>query len=286
MLFAHDINSKNEWTVAKNEASLIFPLVKYICQKVHISTEHLRQQNPSTNAVFRSDNKIIKIYAPANAGYQAELDYLREVYALNKISCPSIRSPELIEAGCLQDKYDFYYTVQSFIQGIPADTFLDENGQKGLFKFCDDLNLFLEYLRSIKVEKSDLSLLSEETINDKKISTTSRCSFFVHSDISCSNVLINKGKLAVIDFEDWFFAPACAEYPAIVFDLFKLHADAIRVFFKREISIELACIIANGICCHRDSYNFARKINCNWGKENVTASTTEMAYRFFSILKD
>lgn len=286
MLFTHDIDSKEKWMAVKDQVSLVYPLAKYICQKAHIATDHIQQMCPSTNAVFRSGNKVIKIYAPAVAGYQAELDYLRELYALDKISCPSVRSPELLEAGCLHDKYDFFYTIQSYIPGVPANIYLSENGRKGLNKLCDGLNLFIEYLQSIEVGESDFYLLSKRSIPRDKVSTSTCRSFFIHGDLSCSNVLLNHGELAITDFEDWSVAPACTEYPAIVFDLFHLNSDAIRAFFKREVSFDLACIIAEGIRFHHDSNSYMQQIFYDWSKENVDTSAKELTSRLFSILTD
>ncbi len=117
-------------------------------------------------------------------------------------------------------------------------------------KLGDLLRQALQTLRSLDIDKPELS---KSIIND-----ISENNVFVHSDLTGDNVLYDGKSLAIIDYEDWQFAPWYTELPAIVFEMIQDHIDMAPIFLNMSHK-ELKDRLLAGIKAHRKSQRFTGK---------------------------
>jgi hypothetical protein len=241
-------SDRTGWLANKNSiAELLAPA---ILRKERVKYQGSAQAIPtSTNAVCRTDDYIVKIFAPEICGYNPINDFKREVYALELIETTEIRTPRLIGHGLLEYyNYYFYYCLIERINIPPVSRFLLSSSQNDIIKLGTKLRKTLEIFQSLNIDKPELS------------KTTKPCkeNVFVHSDLTGDNVLYDGKNIAVIDFEDWQFAPAYTELPAIIFEMIHEHTDIASLFLGIPY-MELKDKLYAGINTHHKPSDFIRK---------------------------
>lgn len=259
-LFTTKLSDKRSWLTARETDG--YTLVNHIAKKEHLSGDGYRL-NPSTNLIYRFDNKILKVYAPAVCGYQALEDFNRELFGLVQLQEASVRVPHILGEGCIHDQYDFYYLVMERLDILPASEFLHTCSLSQLSRFGGALLGEITRFKSIHI---DINLAKKRVFNSQlrqerdailKAHELVHNPQFVHADLSGNNVLYDGKRLAIIDFEDWTYGAAAIEYPEIVFGLLKGTKANIEAFFSRPLTPAFIDEIFEGLLSH---YNWERFI--------------------------
>jgi hypothetical protein len=241
------LSDKNSWFVNKNSiAEFLTPI---ILRRENIQYRGLTQAVPnSTNAVCLTEDYVIKIYAPEICGYHPFYDLEREIYALKLIETTAIHVPRLITHGLFNYNYYFHYCIIEHIHILPVNQFLLSCSQKDIIKLGDQLRKVLEIFKTLNVDRPELSK-SPKLYND---------GIFVHSDLTGDNVLYDGRSFAIIDFEDWQFAPQYTELPAIIFEMIHEHIDIAPLFLGIPYN-ELKDKLCAGINTHYKSSRFIER---------------------------
>jgi hypothetical protein len=248
MLLDYVPPDRTGWLANKNSiAELLAPVIFYKERVKYQGSAHAILT--STNAICWTEDYIVKIFAPEICGYEPINDYKREVYALELIETTKIIVPRLITHGFLEYyNYYFYYCIIERIHIPPVSQFLLACSQNDIIKLGTKLRKTLEKFQSLNIDKPELS----------KTTKPFKESVFVHSDLTGDNVLYDGKNLAVIDFEDWQFAPAYTELPAIVFEMIQEHTDIASLFLDIPYK-ELKSKLYAGINTHRTPNRFIKK---------------------------
>jgi len=248
MRLDNTFSDKTGWLANKNNiAKLLAPVILH---KEYIKYEGPARVIPiSTNAICCTEDYIIKIFAPEICGYDSVNDFKREIYALELIETTKIITPRLIVHGLLEYyNYYFYYCIIERLHIPPVSQFLLACSKNDIIKLGAKLRKTLEILQSLNIDKPELS----------KIDKPCKENVFVHSDLTGDNVLYDGKNLAVIDFEDWQFAPAYTELPPIIFEMIHEHTDIASLFLDIPY-MELKDKLYAGINTHRTPNRFIKK---------------------------
>ena len=240
-------SDKNSWLANKNNvAELLAPI---ILRRENIRYHGAFQSiSSSTNAVCHTEDYIVKIYAPEICGCNPLFDLEREVYALKVMESTAIRVPQLIAYGLFEYDYYFYYLIIEYIHIPPVSQFLLSCSRKDMIKLGNQLRKTLRIFKTLYIDKPELSK-STKIYKDGN---------FVHGDLTSDNVLYDGRSFAIIDFEDWQFAPQYTELPAIIFEMIHEHIDIAPLFLKMSLN-ELKEKVYAGINTHCERSRFIEK---------------------------
>jgi len=240
---------RNSWFTHKNSiAELLTPVI--------LRRELLRHQRlihaipTSTNAICCTEDYIVKIYAPEICGYSPIYDLEREIYALKVLETTAIRVPRMIAHGLFEYDYFFYYLIIERIHISPVSQYLLSCSREDIIKLGNHIRKALKTFKTLKIDKPELSK-SKKLYKD---------SIFVHSDLTGDNVLYDGKYFAIIDFEDWQFAPQYTELPAIIFEMIHEHIDIAPLFLNISYN-ELKDKLYAGINTHYKPFRFIEKYN-------------------------
>ena len=243
------ISNEESWSIYKNKIAKFLALD--ILSRERIKYRGLIKTIPtSTNAVYSTDDYIVKIFKPEVCGCDPFCDFKREVYALELMKSTQIRTPRLIAGGLFECNHNFYYCITERIHIPPVSKFLYSCTPSDLLLLGEKLRNVLENFHAISIEKTKLSK-SNESFSD---------GVFVHGDLSANNVLYDGNTLAIIDFEDWLYAPSYTELPVIVFEMINDYIDLAPLFLDIPYD-ELKRLLIAGINTHNESDKFIEKYN-------------------------
>jgi len=82
MLFGSTLNGKESWAAVFQSIEAFTPLAKAIFQKEGLDFVPLAHLTPGTNAVFQSGERVIKIYAPPESGFDGQKEFSAEKAAM------------------------------------------------------------------------------------------------------------------------------------------------------------------------------------------------------------
>lgn len=276
MLFSKKIENWADWGAVYQEIPAFLPLVQEIFARESLppiqETAHL---TPGTNAVFRVDDFVVKIFAPMESGLNAEVDFQTERAAIHRAESLGISTPKLRGAGFVEDRYRFYYLITDYIPGKEAGQWLKIANTTEKEKFCGWLQENLEHwntpckeddfrqdmvgysLQNPRWERlSPAAEMHRRELLQKLTFTPEVC---VHGDLTAENLLIPENRAPVmIDFADTVLAPACYELPPICFSLFDYDPALARMFWKSPEP--LAEALFSGLLIHDFGANFIEEI--------------------------
>lgn len=250
MLFTKTIANWADWGAVYQDVPAFLPLARAIFAKEGLPPiRETSPLTPGTNAVFRADDLVVKIFAPKESGLDAESDFRTEQAAIRRAESLGIATPKLRGAGFLEDKYRFYYLVTDYISGKEAGTWLKTAGKAQKGQFCGWL---WDALRPWNTPcgdggfRRDMAGYSLENPRWKEISPAAEAcrrkllpslaampEVCVHGDLTAENLLVpDESVPVIIDFADTVLAPACYELPPVCFSLFDYDPDLARMFWK------------------------------------------------------
>lgn len=245
MLFKHELNGWESWNKIATSCEVFAPIIYSIFDREGLPINTIHNCAIATNAVFRVDNYVIKIYAPVetgvNDGNNTEPVVYKYAYDLG------LPVPKLISHGVYRDKYQFEYIIMEYVEGIPFDracmiASIEEkrNYIRQLREILDQLNRPLDNL----IPKSDLigrAINNErwkglsESLVAELIGRAKTLSYenleLAHGDLTPGNLIIDSNnKLWIIDFGEAQLVPPYYELVSIIFVLFKWDKFLVREF--------------------------------------------------------
>jgi len=266
MYFNKDICNWKSWGEVFQDKEAFSPLAMAILQQEGLPPLPLENLSPGTNAVFRSGDVVIKIYVPAESGYDSLSDWQNEIAVMQRAMELGVSAPKLLCAGEKQDKYLFRYIVMDFYPGreagdafagmTPAErrSFAVRIGEV-LKKLNQPAAVAGKDLKKQAAENEHFDCLHPHLVREIKQRAAAlpldEEYVLVHGDCTGENVLVNGTEPMLIDFADCTLAPAWYELPAAVFELFRCDPDAVNAFRGETDEETFLQKLLDGLCIHQ-----------------------------------
>lgn len=263
MLFIEDIDGWDSWSRIFQRIDCFKDLIKFIFNKDNLPFGEIKNLHPGSNASFRVNGFVIKIFAPKESGFETINDYKQELFGINYANKMGIKSYKLISNGEINDKYIFRYLIYEYLDGqMVCDVNITDKKAfvKSLNNILDRLNqkidFIYEYDPIIKSKENvrwrNLPLKLQEEVYQQLDLVVPSDFVYCHNDITRDNTLWKDDGLYLIDFADGNIAPRVCEYTTIIFDLFDFDLEYINEFKKTH------CLdnIFDGILMHEYGYAF------------------------------
>jgi serine/threonine protein kinase len=247
-LFELDICNDSWWGFINQSVDAFELLIEAIFNKhglVYSKAENL----PGVNAVFKIDDKVIKIFAPVESGCYGADYYAIETEALNHANNLQVASPKLLFKGIINDKYIFRYIIMEFIDGQTAEHKIHSftENEKIIFStkirnITNKLNVNMQSA-IIPVKSREVCLLNDrwrkdypKRFCDERIDLIKEMSFddlvYVHGDLHVKNIIIDSNSdVYLTDFAASSIAPYYCEWYAIIFLLFSCNPAMMTAYF-------------------------------------------------------
>ena len=229
------------------------PLITHICGINNIKFEEISRV--FTLNVFRigkGGNKIIKLFFPNQFGNDCSEYYYAELSALSQAEKAGINAPEIICTGIIHDRYNFYYIVMSYIDGVNAKEALPNYTDSEKIEFCEKFKIITDKFSLIKdLSKTprfdqperignnmwgnnwgDFTELFRENRQKYLSKQNLREIVFNHGDTNLNNIIIDKSsKIFLIDFADSAAAPYLYDLPTIIYSVFACEPLMMKTYF-------------------------------------------------------
>ncbi|MBR0438136.1 MAG: aminoglycoside phosphotransferase family protein [Clostridia bacterium] len=265
VLFTRRINDWKDWSGIFTDTEAFYPLAEAIFMKTGIPFSGLTGLAPGTNAVFRSGDYVIKIFAPPESGITGSNDGEREIRLMEAAGRKGISVPKIISRGTVNDLYDFNYYIMSYIEGTMLGDLYDaeKSMDKGIIRELHDLVITLRQIGfeecdrldpvRAAVENERLDLLSPELRKSFILGTTERLSeeyVCCHGDLTGENIIVGKNGISLLDFGDAIAAPRYYEYPALFIEGLRADRDACRYMASLLGERDILKAITSAFCLH------------------------------------
>jgi len=252
-------------------------LINAIFLKHELEIGEIENLTPGTNAVFRINDKVIKIFAPIESGYSTDDDYFIELSALKHANDVRITAPLLVCTGSIDDRYLFRYIIMDFIHGQDAEHKLELYNTIQKSNFAHKLNKITEKLNA-KVTQSKIPLFdlnsclessrwgefSDSFCKDRNAfirSKTFSDFVYTHGDLTGENMIIDDNDdIYIIDFADSRIAPHYYEWPPIIFALFGCNPTMMEAYFGDFHNDEFYKMVTLSLVIHEFGSNILQQI--------------------------
>lgn len=265
MLFRENIAGRKDWAALFQSIEAFRPLVEAIFQRHGLPCTAIANTTPGTNAVFRVDAYIIKIFAPMESGFSTGRDYETERFGLARANALGVPSPRLVASGTVEDRYRFDYLVMACVPGrelaCVRDTLPDAEKMRigrELRGFVQKMDVPCEKfsarpLRSPMAEArwgcfSDAFRAEREAY---LAGTSYDTPVYIHGDLTDENILLSpEGGVCVIDYADALEAPPEVELACVMCEAFRLERPYLTGFFGAYEPPALAETCLAGLLLH------------------------------------
>ena len=265
-LFTEELSSWSSWGKVFQSINAFRPLIKYIFQKENLKFTQIENCTPGTNAVFKVNGYIVKLFAPKESGMDTDTDFDTELFGMCRVNNLGVFAPKLVASGAVEDKYLFCYMVMEYIDGIEISEIrkkltTDEKykiGQK-LRTITDKMNTSCEPFNNLDVI-NDIGRYKRwtkypESFKRERLEYIKSHDFgehvFNHGDLNGDNILLGKnGELYIIDFADAVLAPKSYEQALITCELFHFEKPYLHGYFGEYSIEELTELCFNGLLIH------------------------------------
>lgn len=279
-LFTNEIHDWNSWGAVYQSIEAFKPLIHEIFAREQLKgSEQISHLKPGTNAVFKAGTYVIKIFAPTSSGLNTDQDYKAERLAMQRAIDQSVRTPNIVAASKIVDKYEFKYIIMDFIEGQSTGDAIQGFTLEQKRQFVGKLHEDMVKLNTLPDVEVGRDVIMERVIHNDRWNIVSpgvkkqvenflyqyelgTC-MYVHGDLTGDNVLIDsKEQVYIIDFADSTIAPVEYEYPGIVFELFHSDAETVHEFIKcRNLNYnEFIELLFAGTLLHDFGANFVKFI--------------------------
>ncbi|MCL2547559.1 MAG: aminoglycoside phosphotransferase family protein [Symbiobacteriaceae bacterium] len=219
-----------------------------------ITYQGLTPLSPGTNAVFRSGDTVIKIFAPVEAAMSDRDDYSVELMALEEAAKRGVPVPAVLRSGTFRDRYPFNYIIMPFIHGQELGGILQQQDVEEQDAILDQIRSMLVRLHEIPPFPGDTfaKVFQRALHNDRwllfnpqvrsEVSTTLLRYFnqidlqtlvFVHGDLTGENLLlVSENRIRLIDFADACIAPPGYDDVALVLGAFDLDSRLVWRYYR------------------------------------------------------
>ena len=263
--FSSEIHGRDSWTKIYQSIEAWEPLINFILDKESLHTSKVENLSPGTNAVFKSGEYVVKIFAPKESGYGDITVYESEIFALSFAQSHGVPVPKLIANGVVDDKYYFPYMVMDYIEGVEfsehSKNFTDADKisfAERMREITDRMNKPCRNFNNIDVKQRHSSWNDYEFLENFKAERLEYIKshdfgkmIFIHGDLCEDNILIdNQNNIYIIDFADAVKAPQSYEHAHIASQLFNFDKSYLRGYFGEYNTDELVDICFDGILLH------------------------------------
>lgn len=265
------IDHELDWEKWKNifqSIDFFSPFIKEIFEKEGLGkVKCISNLTPGTNAVFKVNSYVVKIFVPDEIKPWSEDDFTNEKENIKRAMGLGISTPTLIAEGFIENRYIWNYLIFEYIDAKEIKEAIENftlNDKillaKNIRKIVDTFNVKPnskydnQYIKErvilgqrwkgakIKIRKELENLLNRLKLTE---------SVYVHGDLTAENVMINnENDIYIIDFADSVIAPHYYEYPPIVFDLFNCDKVMIRHFFGSKDEEDIIEELYSGVLIH------------------------------------
>lgn len=236
-------------------------MIEEILHKHQLGTiEYSENLTPGTNAVFRVNDYVMKIYVPEETRNWVDDDYVKELESIQYASVKGISTPNIIATGCLEKTQKWNYIIFDYIDGDELGHLLNELDEDEIDSIIPRLRNFLIAYNEEREKNPDVIFRGlksgrwngyEKRLIDSIYEYLDQLEFeyyMVHGDLTKENILYD-GEVYVIDFADSVIAPKCYEYPALAFDLLDYNLTYTQNLFQESFP-ELIDNLLNGLLIH------------------------------------
>ncbi len=296
MLFNNNIENLESWGKVFQSINDFLPLLIHILGKHNIKYKRIENCIPGSNAVFKIDDYIIKIFAPLESEIGDEIDYVTEQFGISRANNFGLPTPKLIGSGEVKDKYVFRYLIMKYVDGKPLSEAFNRLSDLEKISIGKQLRNFTDIL-DVKCKSFNNHILFGEKAEDrwKNFSlefTIQRMEYikkqskkedvYVHGDLNPDNIILSpKNEICVIDFADALIAPIELEYAGLICDTFKFEKPYLKGFFKDYDKYELTEICLYGLLIHDFGFNI---IKDNIGNIHEINSIEQLRQMIFNRL--
>lgn len=278
--FNCDICGWDSWKQISSSVGAFENLLHHIYKTHGIKINDIKEM-PATNAVFKVDDTVIKIYTPDETGLCT--DFFAEKFCIDRALKLKIPTSEIICDGIVYDKYLFRYIITEYINGYTfgdIENALSDSDRidigKQLASITKKLNVPCEEFNDVNIiERAVTSFRYKDyssEFNAERINYLKNYKIlnevYVHGDINPCNIIIDDNKMAyLIDFADSCTAPACYELPPVICWVFEFDNFYMQGYFDNKYD-NLAENLFNGILLHdyggdiiKDNFGNCNEIN-------------------------
>lgn len=298
-VFNATIKDWTSWGNVFQSIDAFTPLIACIYQREHLPCVSISHLMAGTNAVFKVDNTVCKIFAPKESGLDCESDYTTELFGLKRAEELDIRAPRIIAHGLINDSYDFLYIIMEYVHASSyseCEHQLEDDEINGIARqlkiICNKLNTPCEQFNHWDVIERSLSNSRWHQLpvsfNDERKAYIEQVKFgnhvFVHTDLNPDNVLIDEKKnVTVIDFADAVLGPLELELVCIC-GLFEYDHQVLSSFFEEDGNPkDIALRYFNGLLIHDFGVNI---IQHNFGPVENLMCLEDLKRRVDTVLNN
>lgn len=250
-VFNEEIKDWDTWGKVYQDIPAFERLILKIFDKEGLNSGKISHLTAGSNAVFKVDNFVVKIFAPVESGFNTEIDYNCEIIGMKRAISLGIYIPCLVAASFIEDKYLFRYIIMDCIDGKDAKDVLKDYSANEKIAFVRQLKQNINKMNTefegeypaFDVKERILTNTRWNILNNKLVAQVKEMvqdydmlnKVYVHGDITGDNVMITEnGTLYIIDFADGRIAPKEYEFPPILFDLFDFDKIMIHEFIDGQ----------------------------------------------------
>jgi len=265
-LFDGHIGNWKDWGRIFQSIPAFARLAAYILEAENLPVVRMVNLSPGTNAVFRAGEYVVKIFAPAESGYDQTSDMLTEAFATRRAGLLGVSAPKVVADGYVEDKYRFAYIVYDYIGGaefrdaVKTMSF-DDKVRAGarLRGITDMMNTPCGDFNGIDVIGGEGRFPVWERFPERfkaerlayKRSHDFGLKVFVHGDLCGDNALVQPdGGIYLIDFADAMLAPLSYEHSLAAFELLGMDTALLFGYFGDYDVGELTDICFDGLLMH------------------------------------
>ena len=244
MLFSQPLSSWDDWSAVFRRADLFTPLVRAILASCGRPAQDPVCLTPGTNAVFAVGDAVIKLFVPAETGYDAEPDFEAERAGLARAAALGVPAPRILAQGVYEDLYRWRWLLLSRVPGreygaVPRSEAERRAIGRRLRRLTDRLNTPQPPDPGFAEGRRDESRWREKGFSEGFLAD--RRAFldahppedwvWCHADITGENLMAAPdGSLALIDFADAAVLPRVCEEAVIIGELFRFDPAGLSGF--------------------------------------------------------
>lgn len=253
-----------DWRRVFQDPEVFEPLIRSIWAQEGWTFPGLTPCPPGTNAVFSAGDKVIKLFAPEEAGLDSRAEYQCEVLGLAGAHQLGVCAPRLLAAGEIANVNRFPYLIMERVDGVPLSACRDSLSPAQARAVGQALRVLTKELHrpwpdfprrldgSRHPERwapfgSTLRAEREQLFRNQHPEDW----VYLHNDLNPDNLLLDQGgRLWVLDFADGLLAPSEVEYALLLCDTFRFRSDFIEGFFGPADREALVHRCARGLLLH------------------------------------
>jgi len=262
-LFNEHLNSEHDWLKVFQSVEAFSPLIEHIFKKEDLPFAILNKLTPGTNAVFKTGNYVIKIFAPVESKVEQRLPQV-EIFATCRANELGVSTPKVITHGSINDKYHFTYLITEYIENKLDEIYITMTDSdkmdfgKKLRTITDIMNVPCKLCNEIEVINGTNNNIwyKYPKLQDERLNYIETYNFgenvLVHSDLCGDNFLLSKkDEIYIIDFADAVIAPKIYEHALLAIES-ELDPMILRGYFDDYMYDDFINMCFNGILLSND----------------------------------